>query len=104
MSRNHAKLDARRWARVRRAVFRRDGYRCTTCGRAGRLEAHHTRRLRDSLEGDPYDVATITTTCRSCHIAIHRPDDMVPGRSAWLDYLKRLAIDDRRLTQGGRLP
>ena len=88
MSRNHRQLSGRRWERTRRLVFRRDGYRCTSCGRAGRLEAHHTHRLRDG--GDLYDIVTITTTCRSCHIAIHKPDDVLPGRAEWLDYLKKL--------------
>ena len=37
MSRNHVHLHARRWAAVRRAVFERDGWRCTlsAAGRAG---------------------------------------------------------------------
>ena len=89
MSLNHEKLSARRWARVRREVFWRDGYRCTTCGKPGRLEAHHTDRLRDG--GDPYDMATITTTCRSCHTALHRTDDMTPGRWWWIRYIEELA-------------
>ena len=90
MSRNHTRLDARRWAGVRKAVFQRDNYRCTTCGKPGRLEAHHTHRLRDATP-NPYDVETITTQCRPCHSAIHRPDDMIPGRSKWIDYIDGLA-------------
>lgn len=88
MSRRHARLDPRQWARVRRAVFRRDSYRCTKCGRPGRLEAHHEPPLRAGA--DPYDVAGVRTLCRSCHIERHRPDDMTPGRAEWLDYLEKL--------------
>src|SRR6476661_10798099 len=32
-----------RYARWRRAVFRRDGYRCRTCGARAKIEAHHVR-------------------------------------------------------------
>ena len=85
MSLRHARLNARRWARVRRAVFERDGYRCTACHRPGRLEAHHEPPLRAG--GDPYDVTEIKTLCRSCHVDRHRRDDMAPDRTAWLDYL-----------------
>ena len=89
MSRHHRQLAGRRWERTRRLVFRRDRYRCTSCGRAGRLEAHHTHRLRDGVD-DPYDPAFIETRCRTCHIREHRTDDLLPGREAWLDYLEKL--------------
>ena len=89
MSRRHKALDQRRWARVRRAVFRRDRYRCTRCGRAGRLEAHHEPPLRRGA--DPYDLDGIVTLCRSCHIEHHRPDNMTPGREAWLRFVEGIA-------------
>ena len=88
MSRKHRQLNARRWARVRRAVFRRDSYRCVQCGRPARLEAHHEPPLRAGA--DPYDVDGIRTYCRGYHIERHRPDDMTPGRSEWLTYLETL--------------
>ena len=81
MSRHHARLDAKRWASVRKVAFRRDGYRCTACGKAGRLEAHHEPPLRDGA--DPYDLDGIVTLCRSCHIERHRPDAETQGRAAW---------------------
>ena len=40
MSRHHTHLNARRWAAVRLAVFKRDGL-CVMCGRAGKLECDH---------------------------------------------------------------
>ena len=71
MSTNHVKLNARRWARTRRAVFRRDGFRCHECGKPGRLEAHHEPPLRAGA--DPYDMDGVRTLCRSCHVDRHRP-------------------------------
>ena len=88
MSRAHRKLNPRRWARVRRAAFERDGYRCTVCGGAGRLEAHHEPPLRH--DATPYDLDGIHTLCRDCHIARHRGDAMTPGRAAWLDFVCEL--------------
>ncbi len=88
MSRNHAKLNARRWAAVRRQAFERDGWRCSKCGRAGRLEPHHEPPLRDG--GAPYALAGIVTLCRSCHIERHRGDDMTPGRAAWHELLAEI--------------
>ena len=65
MSRSHAYLNVHRWARVRRQAFRRDGYRCTACGKAGRLECDHIDR---DWRGDPYELANLQTLCRPCHI------------------------------------
>ena len=45
MSHQHTRLDRPRWDRVRRAVLRRDGWRCVQCGRAGRLEVDHITPL-----------------------------------------------------------
>ena len=82
MSRNHDKLDPRRWVRARRAAFNRDGWRCRACGKAGRLEAHHVGRL--DRGADPYDVAGLRTLCRPCHIELHQAEaDDTPGRAAW---------------------
>ena len=85
MSRNHIRLDRRRWAAVRRAVFERDAHRCTVCGKAGRMEAHHEPPLRAGA--NPYAVDKVFTYCRSCHIERHRPDDETPGRGEWRDLL-----------------
>ncbi|MDE0378657.1 MAG: hypothetical protein OXI20_05400 [Rhodospirillales bacterium] len=84
MSVRHHRLHAGRWAAVRRAVFRRDGWRCTACGKAGRLEAHHEPPLRAGA--NPYDVAGIVTLCRACHIERHRHDkrrEPTPDELAW---------------------
>ena len=88
MSRNHNSLNTRRWAATRRAVFKRDGYRCRRCGQAGRLEAHHVKRLEDG--GDPWDLNNILSYCRGCHIDHHKPDNMLPGRRPWRDFVEEL--------------
>ena len=90
-SRHYAALDRRRWAAVRRAVFRRDGYRCRKCGRAGRLECDHVLPLDNG--GDPYDLANLQTLCRGCHVAKtagenERPD---PARDAWRALVAEIA-------------
>ena len=71
-SRHYARLDRRRWARVRKACLDRDGWRCTNCGGTSALEAHHLIRLEDG--GDRYDPGNLATLCRACHIEEHRPE------------------------------
>lgn len=80
-----------RWQRVRKRVFQRDGYRCSRCGLAGVLEAHHDPPLakRPVISVDEfYNPDRIKTLCRACHLAEHRELD--PERAAWDDYLRTL--------------
>ena len=83
MSRSHTALDRGRWARVRLAVFRRDSYRCRSCGRPGRLECDHVAPIHRG--GDPYELANLQTLCRGCHIAKTRGENRKPDpeREAW---------------------
>ena len=86
MSRHHAHLHAARWAATRRVIFRRDGWRCRKCGRAGRLECDHVTPLRDG--GDPWDMANLQCLCRGCHIAKTRreggrPRRLTPAEARW---------------------
>ncbi len=87
MSRHHAALDGARWAATRKAAFDRDGWRCTACGGAGRLEAHHEPPLEDG--GDPYQLEGIRTLCRTCHIDRHR--DETPEQREWRIFMDELA-------------
>ena len=66
MSRHHLTLNRRRWAVARRRVLDRDGWRCQSCGRAGRLEVDHVEALEDG--GDPWALDNLQTLCRRCHI------------------------------------
>ena len=61
-----AVYSSKRWRRLRRAVFRRDGYRCRSCGRRGRLEADHVVPI--AAGGDPWHLDNLQALCRSCHI------------------------------------
>lgn len=71
-----------RWKRVRRAVLDRDGWRCSACGRAGRLEVHHVKRVSEEPDGAGwYDPDNLRVLCRSCHFAQHRPEKREAGRA-----------------------
>ena len=97
MSRHHARLDWRRWAAARRACFRRDGYRCVRCRKAGRSEADHVIPLEVDPDQDPYNVDGLQTLCRGCHIektAAENRDPMIPGRQEWLDMVAQLLQND----------
>ena len=78
-----------RWERVRRIVLNRDGWRCTKCGRAGRLEVHHKHHLEH--HGPMYDQENLVTMCRACHINEHRkPRPRTPSEAAWDQLLATL--------------
>ena len=87
VSRNHGALDWRRWQQTRKAAFERDGYRCTRCGKAGRLEAHHDPPLGPGVE--PYDMVGIKTRCRACHTDEHRRP-LSPDEEAWVALIEEL--------------
>ena len=94
MSRHHTHLSARRWTTVRRKVFERDGYRCTACGRAGRLECDHIRSLERDQAQDPYDPNGLQTLCRSCHVAKTAAENRrepTPAEAAWRELVAELA-------------
>ena len=57
----------RPWRVVRRRVFNRDGWRCQSCGKAGRLECDHIMPVH--LGGEFWDMGNLQTLCRDCHIA-----------------------------------
>ena len=97
----------KRWQRIRRQVFDRAGYRCQTCGMAGRLECDHVRTMAELvaelLDGaiETLDVATLETLffdmknlqalCRSCHIKKSRRERGGPSadRLAWRHWMGR---------------
>jgi len=85
MSRHHASWRDWRGNPNRRAALDRDGWRCRKCGKAGQLEVHHEKALAD---GGSHDLGNLTTLCRGCHIALHRP--VRPFRDAWRDLIGEL--------------
>ena len=56
--------------RRRREVLDRDRWRCTTCGKAGRLEMHHIKPMH---QGGDHEDHNLLTLCRGCHLNLHRP-------------------------------
>ena len=56
------------YARLRREVLERDGWRCQKCGSSQSLDVHHMKR-RGAL-GDDAE-ANLITLCRKCHQIQH---------------------------------
>ena len=85
MSRHHQKLNKRKWAKLRIAIFERDAYRCCECGKAGALEVDHIHSMERQPNQDPYNSNGLQTLCRSCHwnktTNERRAPD--PERDAW---------------------
>ena len=70
-------------------IFKRDGYRCRTCGRAGRLECDHIRGHGGGL----YDPDNLQSLCRACHFEKTRVENggaQIAGRSEWTEYVRQL--------------
>lgn len=59
----------RAWRALRRKVLERDGWRCTKCGRAGKLEVDHRVPVH---EGGADTMQNCRALCRTCHIDRHR--------------------------------
>ena len=87
MSARHHALQGSRWQAARRTVFDLDGWRCRTCGKAGRLECDHIVPLAAAPDQDPFDMAGLQTLCRGCHFEKSRGEGrrrpVSPGRAAW---------------------
>ena len=82
MSLHHRRLNQRRWAIARRAALGRDGYRCTRCGLAGKLEVHHKKPLHKG--GLPFALDNLAVLCVACHVSL----SVFPPRLEWRNYLK----------------
>ena len=81
-----------RWRALRRVILDRDGWRCTACGRAGRLEVHHIRPVQHG--GSMFDPGNLRALCRACHFEQHAPEKraqrmaaMRPERRAWWERI-----------------
>ena len=90
MSRFHRGIPRRLWEAARRAALDRDGWRCRTCGKAGRLEVDHVLPL--DRGGDPLDLTNLQTLCRDCHFSKTAGENSQPGpeRQAWNEYMASL--------------
>ena len=93
-SRFHAALDRRRWGWARSKCFEAAGWKCSRCGRRGRLECHHIVRLEAG--GDAYAQSNLASLCRTCHIQEHRGDGETPGRAEWRELVSELTLRGER--------
>ncbi len=62
-------LCADRWNEIRRAVYRRAGYRCDACGRQGRMYAHELWHFNE--EAGLQNLLGLRCLCQDCHRAAH---------------------------------
>ena len=93
MSHHHLGLYRERWHAVRRAVLKRDQFRCTKCGKAGRLEVDHITPLQREPGQDPYDLNGLQTLCRRCHIKKTSSENRrkpTPAEAAWAEAVAEL--------------
>ena len=83
---------SKRWERAKKAVKKRDGYRCTNCGRAGRLEVHHKKMAKKNPELF-FCLDNLATLCRSCHIELTKEErfaELPPEVQAWRAFVQEL--------------
>ncbi|MFO7943479.1 MAG: HNH endonuclease, partial [Anaerolineales bacterium] len=62
------------WQATRRAVLRRDKYRCTVCGRRNNLHIHHVGLKAGTPGAENLD--NLTTLCGQCHNRVHGKKSM----------------------------
>lgn len=60
-------------AEWRKAVYLRDGHKCTICGSTGYIHAHHVIPFSEN-ESLAFDVSNGLTVCEKCHGEIHGKD------------------------------
>jgi 5-methylcytosine-specific restriction endonuclease McrA len=98
MSRLHQN---RRWAALRTAAKRRDGYRCVKCGARGRLEVDHIKPVRTHPEL-AFDLGNLQAICAPCHIQKTRVDNRLaesdPRRERWRELIMELLTPSQRRT------
>ena len=93
MSRHHVKLNPRRWARVRRQVLERAGWRSERSGKAGRLEVDHIKPL--DRGGDLYDLSNLQVLTRREHIEKTQRENrrpLSPAEAAWKEAVAELIV------------
>ena len=60
------------WRELSGQCKARDGHRCTTCGKRGRLEAHHVIPRPPVPQPTALDVlGNLITQCTPCHAEVH---------------------------------
>lgn len=58
--------------KIRRKIYKRDGYKCNICGKGSRnLNAHHLDSFVDN-EDKRFNLDNLVTLCKECHIDFHK--------------------------------
>lgn len=65
------------WLNLRRIRFEIDGWKCTKCGSAMCLEAHHTNY--ENLGDAERELKDLVTLCHNCHEEVHGNDLRIKG-------------------------
>ena len=90
MSRNHYRLNQRRWRAVRAEVLERDNWRCQLCGSWGNEVDH---RVPLQWGGDPYSKLNLGVLCATCHIMKTREENTRPRTRAerrWKELVREM--------------
>ena len=92
-SKFHGKLDQRKWQLARLKCFEAAGWRCQSCGRAGRLECDHVTPLHVDPEQDPYALDGLQALCSDCHRekSARERETPIPGRDEWRAFVAEIA-------------
>ena len=77
---------AAHWKKIRARILERDGWRCTTCSKAGAMEVHHVRHVRHG--GDDSD-DNLVSLCAACHLEVHRRPQTDAQRE-WRAFVEEL--------------
>jgi 5-methylcytosine-specific restriction endonuclease McrA len=64
-------LNTPEWAAKRLKIFKRDGYKCQTCGSKKGLQCHHKKYIKGKMAWEVPDVF-LETVCEPCHREIHK--------------------------------
>ena len=66
-NRDRSSAEYRSW---RMDVFKRDNFKCTSCGTKNDIQAHHIKQWKDN-KNERYNVSNGITLCRKCHLKAH---------------------------------
>ena len=75
-----------KWTKVRLLALDRDGWKCTACGKKGKLEVHHRISI-DRAPDKMYELSNLQAKCRDCHIKQHGGRVPSPEVLEWQKYL-----------------
>ena len=80
-------LAGNRWERLRRRILDRDSWRCSECGRAGKLEIHH---LVSPLvcPDRAHDSDNLLVLCVDCHLDLHGRKEPDPEVLEWQEFVR----------------